>query len=143
MINETLMLLSALSTVSSAVMWWKANKLQQAAAESVGLAGKSAEKAERAAVSSRSHSMTALSHSKSAQVSADKASDSAVKSADQSNLFSVLMAKMDSSIPRQARSRNEAHEQVTAENAASEDKQAIAEAQARSRRPTWLAPAKS
>jgi hypothetical protein len=138
---EIIVSVSALA--ASGLVLWRANSTVRLAAQSAGQAETAAGKAERAAVSSRSHSTTALSHSKSAQVSADKASDSAVKSADQSNLFSVLMAKMDSSIPRQPRSRNEVHEQVTAENYAREDKQAVAEAQARSRRPTWLAPAKS
>jgi hypothetical protein len=147
MIEILLLSASLLSLAGSGVMLWKANNAQQAATQAVGLAQsaqteaeKFAAKSERAATASRANSIASAAQSKRAETFADKASDSAARAADSSNLFSALVAKMESGIPRQARSRNEAHEQVTAENAAREDKQAIAEAQARSRRPTWLAP---
>jgi hypothetical protein len=148
MIYEIIVL--SASVIASGATWWKSNQaVKQARTYALGMheqvteAEKFAAKSERAATAARANSIASVAQSKRAETFADKASDSAARSADSSNLFSALVAKMESGIPRQPRSRNEAHEQVTAENAAREDKQAIAEAQARSRRPTWLAPAKS
>jgi hypothetical protein len=147
MIEILLLSASLLSLAGSGVVLWKANNAQQAATQSVELvqsaqteAEKFAEKSNRAAISSRSYSMSALSHSKSAQASAEKASDSAGKSADQSNLFSALMAKIDSSTPK-LRTRQEAYDQVQAEVAAkhAEAKPLIDQQNRVHRTPHWLA----
>jgi biopolymer transport protein ExbB/TolQ len=106
-----------------------------AAQASAKAAEDSVEKANRAAVSARSHSMTSLSHSQRAETASTKAAESADSF---SRTFQQLLATMATSVPKPPRTRNEAQEQVTAENEAREDKAAIAEANRVRRQPHWL-----